>query len=822
MLDARQTLKAKIDAINELAWEMRDSDIEQARNLSEQAYILSTTGEFEELHYYRGKIFSLVSLGYGNRISGKLHDAMAYLTKAQQLSEATGILQAIVFVNLGKIYSLLGQLLESLQAHEKALDAARQAGDYESEVDALLGTANVYAIRADFSEAIRYLRQCLDLSLEKQQQKSHLRAANNLASVYCYAGDYENAQLMIEEALQLVESENFVLEKIYILATAGEIRFALGDNQSALAYYQQSLALSDRHMILEPIPATLVSISKIYKQNEQVDLEIKALHRALSVSEQVQHVDSQRVCHQRLAEIYESQGNFETALKHYKQFHTINEIVVNEVAEQELKKLKVMHEAEKHKRDAELQRLKNVDLLKAKEAAEVANKAKSAFLTSISHELRTPINAILGFAQLMLSDAKLASAYVDYLTSIVRSGEHLMELINDVLDMSKIEAKKVHFHASNFDLHKLVAELKSVFSLRVQQKNLALNMQLSPNVPRWIKGDVRKLRQVLLNLIGNAVKFTTNGYVTVRINYRGSRLYFEVEDTGPGIAEEAYDVIFVAFEQTSQHQTSERGTGLGLAISQAYVQMMGDSRITVSSDVGKGSIFRFDIPIEVSTLHQRGRGTQEARIVGLQAAQPRYRLLVAVAHADSRRVLGHLLGLVGFDVEEAAEGQQAVILSQTWQPHLVLLDTHMPNLEGHEAVERFKDHNSPIKVIALTSADEENVLGAGFDDVVQMSLDDQSILKAISRHLQVTYEYDTLQPDELAVLVADGKLRELLEAQPLSWQERLRHFAIAGNRDEILKLVNEISDHDHILANHLMRLTKTYQFGKIVMLWNNA
>lgn len=823
MSEVIQKLKDEIDAINELALEMRDKDIQHSRTLYEKAYELSTTGEFEECHYHKGQILSLIGLGHINRISGNLYDAMTYMTQAQQISEETGMLQAIVFVNLGKIYVLLGKLLESLQAHEKALVAARQQDNYETETEALLCIANVYAMQADFSEAIRYLKQGLALSLEKHDLRLQLIASNNLASVYCYAGDYENAQLIIEQAMQLMETESYVLERTFILSTMGEIYFALGDNQSALSYYQQSLALCNHHTILETIPGILVNIGKVYKQEQRVDLEIDVLHRAISVSEQVQHMDSQRVCHQRLAEIYENQGNFEAALKHYKQFHSINEIIANEAAIQELKRLKIVHEAATHKQEAELQRLINVDLVKAKEAADVANKAKSAFLANMSHELRTPLNAILGFAQLMLYDPKLAPTYMDYLTSIIRSGEYLTELINDVLDMSRIEAKKEHFQASDFDLHQLVAELESVFSLRVQQKNLAFNIQLAPNVTRWIKGDARKLHHVLLNLIGNAVKFTTSGHIWVRINQDDSRLYFEVEDTGPGIAEEAHDTIFVAFEQTSYQHSSEKGTGLGLAISQSYVQMMGDSRITVSSEVGKGSIFRFDIPIEVSALQHHAPIPHEASIVGLQSGQSCYRILVVDDHTDSRRTLVQLLELIGFDVKEAAEGKQAVILSQAWNPHLIFMDIDMPVMDGYTAARQIKDHNSSIVIIALSTIaiDENKVIEAGFDDSMQKPLKDQLILKIISRYLRLTYEYDPQQLDEPAVLVADDKLRELIEAHPPSWQERLRHYAIAGNRDEILNLVNEIYEHDNVLANNLLRFTKNYQFGRLAMLWDS-
>ncbi|MEO0988408.1 MAG: CHASE2 domain-containing protein [Cyanobacteria bacterium J06639_14] len=275
-------------------------------------------------------------------------------------------------------------------------------------------------------------------------------------------------------------------------------------------------------------------------------------------------------------------------------------------------------------------------LREAKETAEDASRAKSNFLASMSHELRTPLNAVLGFSELMVRDTSVATQHRDYLDVISRSGRHLLGLINNVLDMAKIESGQIELKEQIVDLHNLLDELQRMLSLRADRKQIRLLVERQQNVPQVIKTDASKLRQILLNLLGNAIKFTESGHVALRVqaeplasntaNQPHCRLYFEVEDTGPGIAEQEMNTLFRPFEQTSTGQQSQEGTGLGLTISRQFIQLMGDD-ITVESTVNKGTTFRFTIHDEVAQATPENLSLETSQVVGLAPGHPTYRLL---------------------------------------------------------------------------------------------------------------------------------------------------------------------------------------------------
>lgn len=479
------------------------------------------------------------------------------------------------------------------------------------------------------------------------------------------------------------------------------------------------------------------------------------------------------------------------------------------------------------------------ELAQATRQAQAASEAKSLFLANMSHELRTPLNAIIGFAQVMNRSDNLPPEHRENLHIIMRSGEHLLNLINQVLDLSKIEAGRITLNRKKFDLYLLLDELEDMFQLKAEEKMLQLNFSRCPKVPQYICTDEVKLRQVLINLLNNAIKFTNYGGVSLRVTVVDNlslpdaytsdisqQLLFEVEDTGPGIAADEINTLFQAFTQTKTGQAAQEGTGLGLALSASFVKLMG-GEIRVTSEVGHGTIFQFNIQVELVPPEQVEPQQSERQVFCLEPNQPRYRILVVDDKLDNRQLLVKLLSPLGFELETASNGAEAIQLWESFSPDLIWMDLRMPVMNGYQATQKIKasPKGKRTVIIALTASileeERSQIFAVGCDDLVYKPFRPQTIFEKMAEHLGLRYIYEATAP---VSAISQGAVRkttltkEALSAMPVDWVVKLHQGSLEADADLVGELIEEIPESQRLLAQAIQGLVSKFQFEKIIEL----
>ena len=490
-------------------------------------------------------------------------------------------------------------------------------------------------------------------------------------------------------------------------------------------------------------------------------------------------------------------------------------------------------------RTAELSNLNKL-LQQAKEAAESANRAKSEFLANMSHELRTPLNGILGYAQIFKEHSNMDEVQKKGIEIIHRSGEHLLTLINDILDLSKIEARKLELKPSEFNLRHFLGNITDIARLRAKKKNLNFKYEELSNFSKVIQADEKVIRQVLLNLLSNAVKFTDQGSVVLRVSLLDSiqtidskkssgaesprvKVRFEVEDTGIGIEPECQTEIFNPFSQIKPHHQEIEGTGLGLAISKKLVKLMG-ADLKVKSSQGKGSIFWFDLEITVISDLTPSPEITNKTIVGYKGRVRK--ILVVDDKQDNRSVLVNFLNAFGFEVSEAENGQVCLDKAQEMKPDLILMDLVMPTMNGFEATRRIR--KSPTLknsvIIALSASvfeqDREQSLAEGCDDFVSKPFRINELLKKIEKHLKLEWSYkeeQNLRSEAKADCEPSKTYNNSQINLPMAHIKTLCKLAMMGDIQELLEHLNKLENlkQSSSFISHVRELAKDYDMKGI-------
>ena len=488
-------------------------------------------------------------------------------------------------------------------------------------------------------------------------------------------------------------------------------------------------------------------------------------------------------------------------------------------------------ELRKHRENLEdMVRHRTEQLAEAKARAEAANREKSRFLANMSHELRTPLNAVLGFSRLLKKDPDVTPQRQETLDIIVRSGEHLLNLINNVLDMAKIESGRVVLEESEVDLHQLLHEMQSLMGVGAAEKGLQFTLECALDLPRFVAVDAGKLRQVLLNLLGNAIKYTDSGSVKLTASLarthgaERAEIRFEVEDSGPGISQEDCRRIFFPFVQLGSQVSAQSGTGLGLAICKQYVELMG-GQVGVASEPGKGSVFHFNIPVSILPSVAEPEQPNHGRVLGLAEGQPRYRMLIVEDQPENRLLLRRLLEPLGFELREAANGKEAVALFKQWHPDLIWMDIRMPVMDGLEAVRRIRaaKAGAATKIIALTAhaleEEKKTIMAVGCDDLVRKPFREKEILDALARHLRLKFIYEEAPRQERAPEAPGLTLRpEQLDALPAELLRDLRQAVIELDTARTHAIIERVTERDASLGRTLNTLATQLGYKRLLKL----
>jgi signal transduction histidine kinase/CheY-like chemotaxis protein/lipopolysaccharide biosynthesis regulator YciM len=726
----------------------------------------------------------LIKIGIAYKVASDYKPCLENYRKSMIVAEKSNdSLNLAVALNcIGDYYGEVGPLDSALTYDYRALMINEQINNRAGIGASCACLGFTYRRLQNYNKAFYYCLKAIEISEEIGNKRRLGMNYTSLGVIYLESGDNEKALSSFFEALKIFQILNWKLNIQETFDRIGETYFRMGENNKALDYYFKSLKLS-KELDLKHTKL-LIKIGKLYRTLGRFQVAMDYVNKSLAVANIIGNDEMKTKGYEELSEIYFAKGDYKKALENFRLFKQFNDTVFNKSVMSQIIEMQTKYETDKKEkeiktleyaaklRELELfkqrnyrnyslagslfilalatvflygyrqkarlnkelteksgqMRILNQDLSIAKEKAEVANQAKSTFLANMSHEIRTPMNAILGYTEI-LSRSAIDAQQKEYLASLNSSGRTLLELINDVLDISKIEAGKSELLYMPFNIIHTINDIVNIFKLKVNQKGLQLIIELSENLPEYIVLDELKVRQVLINLIGNAVKYTDKGYIKIAAfavanTEEQTNLTIAIHDTGIGIPEAYRNKIFEAFEQADSHDNNKYGgTGLGLAISKLLVEQM-NGQIFIESKENQGSIFKIVFK-EVAISREATMEKQKFHLIPESIKFNEGIVLLVDDNFDNRNIIKGYLNNYPFEVIEAGNGKEALELLNRIKPDIVLMDIHMPVMDGYETLNLIRENTeySNIPVIAITASafleDEQRAAQFGFNDYLR-------------------------------------------------------------------------------------------------------
>jgi signal transduction histidine kinase/CheY-like chemotaxis protein len=805
---------------------------------------------------------------------GKLDEANRLWDEVLALAEKHRLTwrKAYVYLDRGQAMRDGGRLAEAMESIAKAYALFESMQDRHMMARALSETGNVYgqpnANAENQAKAAELYLRALSLIDPQVFRHFYIDTSFRLGLSYVRRKDLVQARHYFDIVLPIDRAMGLHAQEADVEFQLAGIDKEAGRRVESIAHYDRAIELYTASWAKRFLVRCNVAKAELLADLGRRQESLAALERARETLREIDTPLAQIGFYPNAAKVYERLGDFEHA---YRELQTARDAdkryadAANAKMEDELKvrfevRLKDAENAtlRSQQKEAESRRLTlwlalalSVSLLGGAafwlrkraaaaateashqkalaDASGAASRAKSAFLANMSHELRSPLNAMLGFTNLLLRDAAIHGEAKSHLGIVLKSGEHLYGLINQILDLSKIEAGRTVLTDSDFDLYALLDEIGEMFSITTAQKGLALDIDVAPDVPQYVHADQVKLRQVLINLMSNAVKFTSAGGIGLQVKKMEGKtppacmLSFSVSDTGVGMAPDELNEIGTAFTQAGAGLHAKEGTGLGLAISRSFAELMGGG-LRLSSRPGAGTTVALDIAVTLAEESVTAADAPAARMaIGLAPGQPRYRILVADDRPESRLLLDKLLSPLGFEVREAANGQEAVAAWESWQPHLILMDMRMPVLDGREATRRIKASpgGRDTVVIALTASsfdeDRAHILEAGCAEFMRKPFRVADLLDALHRHLGVAFVYEEEAADT-AVQADAAQLAGL----PAEMREQLAAALEALDVAAIEAAIDAIGTREAALAEALRELAGRFDYARMCALLKPA